>query len=73
GTTTKVPRRFTQNDPSKVLARVPALADGSYTLRIVTQFSTNTELKNPRTLEYKDKLIVGNSGGGGEDDRPVIE
>ena len=73
GTTTKVTRRFTQNDPSKVLARVPALADGSYTLRIVTQFSTNTELKNPRTLEYKDKLIVGNSGGGGEDDRPVIE
>nr|WP_261799127.1 DUF4469 domain-containing protein [Parabacteroides gordonii] len=56
-----------------MLARVPALADGSYTLRIVTQFSTNTELKNPRTLEYKDKLIVGNSGGGGEDDRPVIE
>ena len=74
GTTTKVTRRFTQNDPSKVLARVPALADGSYTLRIVTQFSqSSTTLKEPRTLEYSTKLVVGNGGGGGEDDRPVIE
>ena len=44
GTTTKVTRRLTQNDPSKVIARVPALADGSYTLRIVTQFSQSLSL-----------------------------
>ena len=62
---------FTQNDPSKVIARVPALADGSYTLRIVTQFSqSSTTLKEARTLEYPTKLVVGDSGGG---DRPEIE
>lgn len=71
GTTTKVTRRLTQNDPSKVIARVPALADGSYTLRIVTQFSqSSTTLKEARTLEYPTKLVVGDSGGG---DRPEIE
>lgn len=74
GTTTKVTRRLTQNDPSKLIARVPALADGNYTLRIVTQFSqSSTTLKEPRTLEYSTKLVVGKGGGGGEDDRPVIE
>ena len=71
GTTTKVTRRLTQNDPSKVIARVPALADGSYTLRIVTQFSQSSmTLKEARTLEYPTKLVVGDSGGG---DRPEIE
>lgn len=73
GTATKVTRRLTQNDPSKVLARVPTLADGSYTLRIVTSYSGSGKgLKNPRTIEYKKKLIIGNGGGGG-DDRPEIE
>ncbi|KAI4361181.1 MULTISPECIES: DUF4469 domain-containing protein [Parabacteroides] len=71
GTTTKVTRRLTQNDPSKVIARVPALANGSYTLRIVTQFSqSSTTLKEARTLEYPTKLVVGDSGSG---DRPEIE
>ena len=71
GTTTKVTRRLTQNDPSKVIARVPALANGSYTLRIVTQFSqSSTTLKEARTLEYPTKLVVGDSGGG---DRSEIE
>lgn len=71
GTMTKVTRRLTQNDPSKVIARVPALANGSYTLRIVTQFSqSSTTLKEARTLEYPTKLVVGDSGSG---DRPEIE
>lgn len=71
GTTTKVTRRLTQNDPSKVIARVPALADGSYTLRIVTCYNNGPQLlKTPRSLDYKDKLIIGNGGGG---DRPEIE
>lgn len=73
GTKTKVTRRLTQNDPSKLIARVPALADGSYTLQIVTNYNGGSSLlKNIRTLEYKKKLIVGDAGGG-EDDRPVIE
>lgn len=73
GTITKVARRLTQNDPSRVLARVPALADGKYTLQIVTQFSQNNFLlKDARTLVYDSLLTVGDAGGG-EDDRPVIE
>ena len=56
----KVERRLTQNDPSRIIARVPAtLAPGSYTLRIVTQFTTaSTLLKEPRTLEYEQPLVV---------------
>lgn len=72
GEAVKVARRLTQNDPGKIIARVPALGDGNYVLRIVTQYSTNKQqLKEPRTLEYKKLLHVGRSGG--EDDRPVIE
>ncbi|WP_455640589.1 DUF4469 domain-containing protein [Parabacteroides sp.] len=72
GTATKVTRRLTQNDPSKLIVRVPALADGSYTLRIVTSYNSGTQLlKNLRTLEYKNKLTIGKIDGG--DDRPVIE
>ena len=72
GEAVKVTRRLTQNDPGKIIARVPALADGSYTLRIVTQYSTGRhQLKEARTLEYKKLLLVGDPGG--EDDRPVIE
>lgn len=69
-----VTRRLTQNDPKTVIARVPAdLADGSYTLRIVTQYSnSNTLLKAPRTIEYAYALHVG-AIDDGEDDRPVIE
>lgn len=70
GTETKVTRRLTRNDPSCLIARVPALADGKYTLRIVTKYSqSNSLLKEPRVLEYANKLQVGNGGG----DRPEIE
>lgn len=70
----KITRKLTTNDPSQLLVRVPALEDGKYTLRIVTQYSqSNTTLKEPRTLEYSTALVVGEEGGGGEDDRPVIE
>lgn len=74
-TVTKVTRRLTQNDPKTLIARVPALADGTYTLRIVTRFTSgNTLLKEPRTIEYERPLTVGAGGGaGGDDDRPVIE
>ena len=56
----KVERRLTQNDPSRIIARVPAtLAPGAYTLRIVTQYSNaSTLLKEPRTMEYESPLVV---------------
>ena len=56
----KVDRRLTQNDPSRIIARVPAtITPGSYTLRIVTQFShASMLLKEPRTLEYELPLVV---------------
>ncbi|WP_293672674.1 DUF4469 domain-containing protein [uncultured Parabacteroides sp.] len=63
-TTVKVSRRLTQNDPSCILARVPNLANGTYTLRIVTQFIRgNALLKEARIIEYKKQLTVG----GGEE------
>lgn len=66
-TATPVTRRLTQNDPSRIIARVPALADGKYTLRIVTQFSKGaTLLKVPRSIEYKIPLVVGEGGGDSE-------
>ena len=56
----KVERRLTQNDPSRIIARVPAtLEPGVSTLRIVTQFSNSAVLlKEPRTLEYEQPLVV---------------
>lgn len=48
---------FVVNDPSKVIFIIPAtLADGTYRLRLTTQYGSNnkTLLKTPRTVE---KLI----------------
>jgi len=54
-----VTRRFTQNDPKTVIARVPNLPVGTYTLRIVTRFSTNSQLlKDLRVIEYERLLTV---------------
>ena len=59
GVASHVTRRLTQNDPKKVITRVPALPAGEYTLRIVTKFSNSTQLlKEARTIEYERKLIV---------------
>ncbi len=59
GTTIPVTRRLTQNDPKKLLARVPDLAPGQYTLRVVTRFSnSSTLLTEPRTIDYDRLLIV---------------
>ena len=42
-----------------VLARVPDLPKGDYTLRIVTRFSNaSTSLKEARTIEYARLLTV---------------
>ncbi|GHT15111.1 hypothetical protein AGMMS4956_14370 [Bacteroidia bacterium] len=59
GTETVVTHRLLQNDPKKVMARVPALAAGTYTLKIVTKFSNNsTLLKEPRSITYGQALVV---------------
>lgn len=72
GTTTQVTRRLTTNAPSEVIARVPALADGEYTLRIVTFYSqSNLLLKTARIIDYKKPLTVGK--GNSDDDHPVID
>ena len=54
-----VTRRFTQNDPKKVIARTPELPAGKYSLTIVTKFSTGQQLlKNPRSIGYERTLTV---------------
>lgn len=59
GTAVPVTRRLTQNDPKTIIARVPALSAGKYTLRIVTKFSnSSTNLKETRQIEYGKLLVV---------------
>lgn len=59
GVATPVTRRLTQNDPKRIIARVPDLPAGMYTLRIVTRFSNSTQLlKGLRTIEYDLLLTV---------------
>lgn len=65
---------ITKNNPSELTLLIPAdLADGDYLLTIRTQFGTsNHQLKEPREVSIDVHVGKGN-GGGGEDDRPVIE
>jgi hypothetical protein len=59
GTAHKVTRRFTQNTPKCVIARVPAgLTAGEYTLKIVTKFSGAADLRDPRAIVYSLPLTV---------------
>jgi hypothetical protein len=54
-----VSHRLAQNDPKKIIARVPALLSGSYTLLIKTRYSqSSTLLKEIRTLSYGLPLTV---------------
>lgn len=54
-----VTRRLTQNTPKKILARVPVLPPGEYTLQVRTRFSTSSQLLNQaRVIEYLVKLRV---------------
>ena len=53
GEVTPVTRRFTQNDPKRLIARVPELPSGQYMLRVVTRFSNSAvTLKEPRVIAY---------------------
>lgn len=59
GEATAVTRRLTQNEPKALIARVPNLPAGKYTLRIVTRFSnSSTLLKEPRIIEYEKLLSI---------------
>jgi hypothetical protein len=59
GTAIPVTRRLTQNDPKTLIARVPDLPAGQYTLRIVTRFSSSsTTLKEARQIEYGKLLKI---------------
>ncbi|GHT22980.1 hypothetical protein AGMMS4957_13910 [Bacteroidia bacterium] len=59
GTETPVAHRLTENNPKKVIARVPALTAGTYTLVIKTRFTSgNNTLKDVRTITYSQSLTV---------------
>jgi hypothetical protein len=59
GDAAPVTEALTQNDPKKIICRVPSLAAGVYTLQIATRFTSgNTLLKLPRTIAYELPLTV---------------
>jgi hypothetical protein len=59
GTETPVLHPLTQNDPKKVVCRVPVIGPGEYALKIVTRHSNGTTLlKTPRVLIYEIPLTV---------------
>jgi hypothetical protein len=66
---------LSRNEPSNFSFIIPQLADGSYYLEIATQAGTNSKtlVKEVRRNRFPYVLTVGNGGGSGEDDRPVIE
>jgi hypothetical protein len=54
-----VEHRLIQNDPKKIIARVPSLRSGTYKLKIVTRFTSGGKPLNlPRTLIYDLPLEV---------------
>jgi hypothetical protein len=54
-----ITHRLAENQPKKLLFRVPALADGVYTLKVVTRFSNSTTLvHDPRVIIYEFPLKV---------------
>ncbi|MDR2798811.1 MAG: DUF4469 domain-containing protein [Treponema sp.] len=61
GTETRVTRKLTENMPKKLVFRVPSLAPGSYTLKVVTRYSHGAQLlKDPRSIVYEFPLTLGN-------------
>jgi len=56
----RVDRRLTQNDPKKIIARIPdSINPDEYTLRIKTRFSQGqTLLKEVRVIDYERILYV---------------
>jgi hypothetical protein len=62
GAETRVARKLTENNPKKLIFRVPPLADGVWTLKVATRFSNSKQLLNsPRSIVYEFPLKVGAS------------
>jgi hypothetical protein len=54
-----VTRKLLENIPKKLIFRVPSLAPGMYTLKVVTRFShSKYELKEPRVITCEFPLTV---------------
>lgn len=71
GTTVTHSELLSANSPTEVTGLIPALADGLYRIRIVTQYASGGKLtKEARTADFPILLTVGDNGG---DDRPEIE
>ena len=47
-----------QNKPSIIIAIIPALPAGTYTLRVVTQYSGSNLLKSPKVSVFEKSLVV---------------
>jgi hypothetical protein len=62
GQPVKVTGRLAENTASKLIGIIPALADGQYKVRVVTQFTgSGSLLKEPRTIESAHALTVGSA------------
>jgi hypothetical protein len=47
------------NNPAEIIAVIPALAAGTWRVRIVTQYSKTQPLKIPHTFTFDKELTVG--------------
>ena len=52
------PSDIVVNNPSEVIAVIPPLAAGTYRVRLVTQYTSGTLLKTPRTYTFDKDLTV---------------
>ncbi len=49
-----------ENKPSKIIAMIPNIPNGSYQVKVVTQFAYSSKLlKIPKTFVYPKQLLVG--------------
>ncbi len=49
---------FAQNKPSKLIAMIPALTNGGYNLKVVTQFTVGHIVKSSKTCLFDKSLLV---------------
>lgn len=49
-----------RNKPASIIASIPQLPAGSYSIKVVTQFSGGSLLKTPKTYTYPKTLVVTN-------------
>ncbi|MDR2740700.1 MAG: DUF4469 domain-containing protein [Treponema sp.] len=53
------PTDIVVNNPSELIALIPALPAGAWRVRIVTQYSGSNALKTPHTFTFDKELTVG--------------